>query len=255
MPPAFTGTFLCAHRGYCEEHPENSLGAFKAAEARGCTIELDVRFTRDVYPVVIHDQDLRRLTGVAARVEELRWDELEHLRLLQDDKGSDEGIPLLADVLDATSCGVIIEIKEFGLTDRGLEDAVIDVLHKRRDTYDRVIAHSFNPFALARVAKRDPRLYRSQVFGFPQRFKRYARYVRPIVRGIIPTSISKPDAVAGEICLFTKSVVRRYKETDGIAVFGWTAGSDADLAHARSLGLDIIITDYLPPETVDSSRR
>jgi len=53
-----------AHRGVAQAAPENTLGAFEAADALGLEgIELDVHLTRDGVPVVIHDGNLTRLTA------------------------------------------------------------------------------------------------------------------------------------------------------------------------------------------------
>ena len=55
---------IIAHRGYSQKYPENTLAAFEAAVAAGVPmIELDVRFSRDRRPVVIHDETLERTTN------------------------------------------------------------------------------------------------------------------------------------------------------------------------------------------------
>lgn len=65
---------LIAHRG---EHDnvtifENTMAAFEqAANADIWGIELDVRWTSDLVPVVAHDLDLKRVYGVAAPIAEL----------------------------------------------------------------------------------------------------------------------------------------------------------------------------------------
>ena len=55
-----------AHRGFHDLNKlrwENTLSAFAAAADRGYAIECDVHLTADGVPVVIHDGDLKRLTG------------------------------------------------------------------------------------------------------------------------------------------------------------------------------------------------
>lgn len=70
---------VVSHRG---EHDnvavlENTLPAFDALQGSGVYgIEFDVRWTRDLVPVVFHDADLQRLFGDPARVADLTWPEL-----------------------------------------------------------------------------------------------------------------------------------------------------------------------------------
>ena len=59
---------LIAHRGASGYAPENTLAAFKLALDMGARfLEMDVHLTRDGHPVVIHDQDLKRIAGVKKR--------------------------------------------------------------------------------------------------------------------------------------------------------------------------------------------
>src|SRR5712692_5061140 len=63
---------LFAHRGASGSYPENTMPAFRAAQAAAVPyIELDVHITRDGEIVVIHDEDLLRITGQAGRIEEM----------------------------------------------------------------------------------------------------------------------------------------------------------------------------------------
>lgn len=99
-----------AHRGAHEPGiPENSLAAAEAAIARGYGIECDVQRSRDDCPMVFHDWNLSRLTGVESNVEELLADELGKLSLL----GTDQRPLLLERLLDGVNgrVPILIEIK------------------------------------------------------------------------------------------------------------------------------------------------
>ena len=62
-----------AHRGASMHAPENTLTAFKKALEMGAdAIEFDVRRTYDGIPVIVHDEDLRRVAGISRRVLELK---------------------------------------------------------------------------------------------------------------------------------------------------------------------------------------
>jgi glycerophosphoryl diester phosphodiesterase len=110
-------TEFIAHRGESADAPENTLAAFRLAWKRGVTaIELDVHLTQDGIPVVCHDPDTERTTGVR-RI--LRESTLAELRTLDAGrwKGSewaDEPLPTLAEVLATVpaGCRCFVEIKE-----------------------------------------------------------------------------------------------------------------------------------------------
>ena len=66
-----------AHRGAAARHPENTLPAIRAALECGLNwLEIDVQFTADGIPVVIHDEDLLRTAGTPALVRHLQSTEL-----------------------------------------------------------------------------------------------------------------------------------------------------------------------------------
>jgi glycerophosphoryl diester phosphodiesterase len=85
---------IVSHRGEHDNHRrfENTLEAFDAAIDAGVWgIELDVRWTRDLVPVVFHDPDTRRLFNVSADIGQMALAELKKRFPL---------IPTLAAVVD-----------------------------------------------------------------------------------------------------------------------------------------------------------
>jgi glycerophosphoryl diester phosphodiesterase len=74
-------TTIFSHRG---EHDnfniiENSLAAFEKALLAGVGgIEFDVRWTRDLVPVVFHDVDLRRIFNVPGKISDISMQDLRH---------------------------------------------------------------------------------------------------------------------------------------------------------------------------------
>jgi len=68
---------IIGHRGVKGIAPENSLSGFKKAVELGIDgIELDVHLTKDGKLIVIHDMDLKRLTGLKIPVKQLTFKEL-----------------------------------------------------------------------------------------------------------------------------------------------------------------------------------
>ena len=84
-----------AHRGASGVEPENSLAAFrKAAELGADWVEFDVMLTADGVPVVHHDDDLARVTGIERPMAETRYAELRTINA-----GLEEPIPSLSETL------------------------------------------------------------------------------------------------------------------------------------------------------------
>ena len=71
---------LVAYRGDHEDCVENTLQAFQRAVETGARYaECDIQFTRDLIPVVIHDDSLNRLCNSTLKVSELDCTELESI--------------------------------------------------------------------------------------------------------------------------------------------------------------------------------
>ncbi len=60
-------TLIAAHRGYRAVRAENTLSAFEASLGKCDFIELDVGFSKDGIPVIIHDDTLERTSDAAQR--------------------------------------------------------------------------------------------------------------------------------------------------------------------------------------------
>ncbi|MCF6258354.1 MAG: glycerophosphodiester phosphodiesterase [Gammaproteobacteria bacterium] len=129
-PPHTLAHRLVAHRGDSQNYPENTLSALQAALSAGARyIEFDVQFSADKVPIVIHDDKLRRTTGVKANIHQLTAAELAPLRASEPQRFGkqfkDEPIPTLENVLqllaqwpDATA---FVEIKQEAVAHFGTE--------------------------------------------------------------------------------------------------------------------------------------
>ena len=114
-----------AHRGFHDLNDkrwENTLSAFSAAIERGYAIECDVHLSADGVPIVIHDDDLRRLTGTEGFVWQRTAAEMAQLRV----GGTDDHPPTLRELLDLVDGRVplVVEIKGTPGHDAGLVKAV-----------------------------------------------------------------------------------------------------------------------------------
>jgi glycerophosphoryl diester phosphodiesterase len=68
---------VIGHRGAAAHAPENTLASFREAHRRGAPwVEIDVKLTRDGVPIVMHDDSLKRTTGIDRLVAETSCSEL-----------------------------------------------------------------------------------------------------------------------------------------------------------------------------------
>ncbi|MEX2364641.1 MAG: glycerophosphodiester phosphodiesterase family protein, partial [Balneolaceae bacterium] len=75
-----TAINVIAHRGASFEYPENTLLAFeKAIEHYTDFVELDIFFTKDNIPVVVHDDSLSRTTNGTGFIKDFTFRELSKL--------------------------------------------------------------------------------------------------------------------------------------------------------------------------------
>jgi glycerophosphoryl diester phosphodiesterase len=155
---------VTAHRGSSRDAPENTLAAVRKAIEQGADCaEVDVRLTADGVPVLVHDEDLQRLAGVAKRPGALALAELQRI-----DVGArfspafaGETVPTLAAVIDAARGRIRLNI-ELKPTDRGrardaLAAAVADLI-RSHDFEAECFVTSLDPEAVASARRRNARL-------------------------------------------------------------------------------------------------
>jgi glycerophosphoryl diester phosphodiesterase len=71
---------LIAHRGWQKKFPENTLIALeKAIDAGAKHIEIDIQLTKDLVPILCHDQQLQRLTGETLDLHKIDYEQTKKL--------------------------------------------------------------------------------------------------------------------------------------------------------------------------------
>ena len=235
---------LYAHRGLHSNEggvPENSLAAFAAATKAGYGVELDVQFTADRKIVVFHDNDLKRMCGVDRRVDELTYDELKTLRLLD----SDQHIPLLSEVLGVLDGATLLcEFKAMrSYTDTSLCEAALPLLNSYKGA---VCIESFNPFMVRWFRKHAPHYIRgilskkfekgevAQVLCFP-------------LSSLFANCLCRPDFIAYQHTDHTQPFFRLCRLFHPMTV-AWTVHSPAEAEEAKKRFDTVIFEEYLPTD-------
>ena len=141
-----------AHRGFHDnqsECPENSLPAFERAIEMGYGIELDVQLTKDGEMVVVHDEEIDRVSDGSGFVKDYTLAELKNLNFNKTHpEYQNVKIPTLREVYEAlkpTGMTINVELKTGIFWYKDLEKKVLE-LTKEMEMEDRVIYSSFNHY-------------------------------------------------------------------------------------------------------------
>lgn len=225
---------VTAHRGASGICPENTMPAFEAAVELGADwIELDVQQTRDGQIVVMHDTNLRRTTGLDRNIWEIDYSELSTL-----DAGSwfspefaGTRIPLLSEVLEFARENHVrlnIELKPTG-HEENFAQVVVDLVREYEFVEDCVVT-SQSYATLQEVRECDPEVKTVYVMGVA-----YGNLLK----------LDAADAFSVRAVNITSSMVQRlhngHKE-----LYAWTVNTRTTVEKMIRLGVDNVITDYVP---------
>ena len=181
---------VIAHRGIHDNKKvaENSLTAFKKCIKEKIPIELDIHLLKDNEIVVVHDDNLKRLTRFKRRLKDLTYDEIKDLKLLD----TKDNIPTLKEVLDLVDGKVplIIELKYDNLPTK-LEKEVVKLL----DNYKGPFAvKSFHPLIMYWFKKNRPDYIRGLLVP-----SNGEELKRKVLHSMILSYLVKPDFISVDI--------------------------------------------------------
>jgi glycerophosphoryl diester phosphodiesterase len=211
--------YVIGHRGAAGHAPENTLTSFhKAVQLGADMVELDVHLCATG-------------TDGSGRVRDLSLDDLRRL-----DAGGGERVLTLVEVIDEMSgrAALNVELKGLGCVDR-VHEVISDAVGDGLMSHDGFLVSSFHlgmlewmralsdDVRLGVLVKEDP----AQVFDFAQRIHAYS--VNPYHKRMGLEFVSMAHG-------------------RGLKVYPWTVNKPVDIAKAKAMGVDGIISDY--PERV-----
>ena len=156
-------SLIFAHRGHYELLPENSLAAIQAAYELGAeAVEIDVMQSKDLVPVVIHDQNISLTTLNQGYVKDLSAEQLLAAPLKNTQLGtvSNSYIPSLESAMKlAKSLNIKLEIElKTEIHNHFAMAQSIEALFAKYDFYDQGFVSSFDPRLLYYVRKLEPNI-------------------------------------------------------------------------------------------------
>ena len=144
------GTVFMSHRGYKEDYPENTMGAFNnSVELDFEWIELDIIATKDNVIICSHNFDLEQETNGTGDIDKMDYNSLSCLTTgIYHPKNNTEKLPKLLDVITKLpeSTHFNIEIKAPKIFQFKTARAFTKQFKKL--PINRILISSFNPFVL-----------------------------------------------------------------------------------------------------------
>lgn len=204
---------LIAHRGlHDKDTPENSMGALKKALEKDIAVEFDVHLLKDNKIVVFHDNNLKRMTGIDKKINELSYDEIKDIKLAN----SDEKIPLLEDVLKLVNGKVLLDIElKCDHEKYKLEDALIDVL---KDYTGKIVLKSFDYKTVKYLKKKTS--YKVGLLIKNLEGKNINKVDRYLLKSNLFLKYIKPDFIACDYRILDYKNIKSFRTKNPI--FTWT---------------------------------
>lgn len=232
-----------AHRGLHRRGvPENSLAAFHDAVAHGYGAELDVHLLKDGNLAVIHDSDLKRVTGREGRVEDLTTEELKDYHLLD----TDQTIPTFAQVLEVFGgkTPLIVELKPKNNT-----AALCEAACAAMEGYPGVwCMESFDPRVVYWLKKHRPDIVRGQLSENSILRKDYGipLPLRVVTSLNLTNFLTRPDFIAYKYRDRKNPSNWICRKIWGIQGVSWTLKTPEEHRTAEQEGWIPIFEDYEP---------
>lgn len=234
------GLLLFGHRGYSSLAAENTLAAFRLLLERSIPgVELDVQLCQSGEPVVIHDFDLKRVSGWEATVAGTPWSRIREL-----DAGAwfspacrGERVPLLDEVFELLGREVYydLELKCRDRAGRGLEERVLAAI-RAHGLQDRCLISSFNPLAVREVRRLDPAQPTALIYS-------RHRDVHPLLRHGEGRLAARPRVLKPHYPLIRSWKVRLQRAVWGRQVIGWTVDDPQTAAGLVRMGVRGLISN------------
>ncbi|XP_028829780.1 glycerophosphodiester phosphodiesterase 1 [Denticeps clupeoides] len=155
------GVSVIAHRGGGHDAPENTIAAIREASQNGAAaVELDLEFTADGVPVLMHDETVDRTTNGSGALSKLRFSELSQLDAAAKHRLSDKfrgaKIPTLHEAVEeCIKLQLIIYFDVKGHPDEAAT-ALKKLYEKHPVLYNSSIVCSFEPKVIYRMRQADP---------------------------------------------------------------------------------------------------
>ena len=208
------------------------MAAFREAIAAGSHgIEFDVRLTRDGVPVIIHDNTLRRTTGLPHRVADLTWTELKNLNV------EVPSLEQLFTLFQSNNLVLFLEMKVDSTSEHAPLAAACCELIRDYSFQQRTMIECFDLRALEVVKNFDSGIRTAALFQ-----QTVSRPYLSDQQIIDQAKAIGAAALALHYRLARESLVSRAIENEMLVAL-WTVDDPAWIERATTMGIDALITN------------
>lgn len=216
-----------AHRGlWNSQFGENSVSAYQNAIDNGYPIEMDIQLSADGVLCCFHDDNLKRITGKDADINDLNYSEIKELKI----SNTSDHVITFEEFLNLVNGQVplVIEIKRQRSKKYNIAQMVCDAL---KDYKGEFVVQSFDPFVMKEVRKANKNFLRGQLGGITQRGDlSWVKYV--VVKNFLLNCFSKPDFIN---CALNAMPIKTKLPT-----IVWTIRTKEEEKKAKELGVNYI---------------
>ncbi len=219
-----------AHRGASGYCYQNTIESFdKAVELNADAIELDIRITKDLKIVVVHDP-----TFLNVYINDWKYDDL--LKNAKEKQNFE--IPLLIDVLKKYKGKILLDIE---IKEEGYEEEIVREILSILDVNEFQI-RSFSESVIKKIKMINSNIFTILLIG--------NQYVKWGILGRIPEVFPKGkikrsncDAVSPNYRLLILGFIKRMHRINK-PVFAWTVNNEKIMKKLLKRKIDGIVTDY-----------
>ncbi|XP_030591129.1 glycerophosphodiester phosphodiesterase 1-like [Archocentrus centrarchus] len=257
---------VVAHRGGSHDAPENTLAAIREASRNGATgVELDLSFTADGVPVLMHDDTVDRSTNGSGPISKLQFVQLRRLNAAahhrMKDRFSGEKVPTLQEAVEECIRHQLIIFFDV----KGQPDMAVSVLHgmfkKFPVLYNSSIVSSFEPKVIYKMRQTDPyvvtalthRPWRLSRFGdgTPRSLSTWSQLWTSVLDVLLDWA---HHHVLWKLCGISAILVQKdfiswdyvqYWAERGVEVVGWTVNTAVEKEYYQNLLKISYMTDSL----------
>jgi len=218
---------VIAHAGCAGHGPENTLLSIACALSMGVdAVEVDVRFTADGVPVLMHDETVDRTTDGHGPLAFLTWAQVRSLRI-----AGGERVPSLEEAARALK-GHALLVAEVKVP--GGEEAVARAIAATVGEEGAQV-WSFHPRALLGMMQAAPRVPRVLLLDA----QKAATWPRPLA---VALGLGADGIAVQHEALGQRHVAEAHRY--GLRVYAWTVDAPQDLERVLALGVDGIVSNY-----------
>jgi glycerophosphoryl diester phosphodiesterase len=236
-----------AHRGGAGLAPENTLAAFRLGLAHEAdAVELDLHMSQDGALVVMHDPDVRRMTGVPGEIGTLTLEALRRLNAAATYTGppsAPQRVPTLQEVLELVrgraEVQIDIKVRSDASRYRGIEAKVLETV-RQYAMLEQVLILAFDIAVLREITALEPRVQTCALLGnaFLRRFGLRRDH----------DAVAEELAAQGFRCVGVKHTLMtpdllRALRARAFRVGVWTVNEPEAMRRFADMGVDFLTSD------------